>query len=63
MSAVKDYLCECGHPMSCHGQDGCEVEVSDYGVLDCSCERVCAACVGDPEAHDLHVCGRDGDAT
>jgi hypothetical protein len=21
--------------------------------------RLCAACEGDPEAHDMHVCGRD----
>jgi hypothetical protein len=34
-----DFRCPCGHAMSCHGPEGCEVEISDYGVLDCSCTR------------------------
>lgn len=53
----------CGHHESAHvkGEGWCETEVSDYGNLDCQCPRLrlCAACEGDPEALDLHVCGRD----
>jgi len=61
-------LClNCGHHEDCHGwpEAGsyaprlCDVEVSDHGRLDCGCLglRLCAACEGDPEAHDMHVCG------
>ena len=57
----------CGHHEDAHtvdldfeGPPGCDVEVSDHGNLDCLCRglRLCAACEGDPEAHDLHVCPR-----
>lgn len=59
------YCLTCGHHEDTHliGEDGttaCDTEVSDHGVLDCECPnlRLCAACEGDPEALDLHVCGR-----
>src|SRR5215831_21024913 len=61
------FCLECGHHEDHHmlGEDGkmlCDTEVRDYGTLDCSCPglRLCAACEGDPEAHDLHVCARGG---
>jgi hypothetical protein len=56
------YCLICGHHEDGHRRDGsCEHEVRDYGDLDCSCPglRLCAACEGDPEAHDMHVCGRE----
>lgn len=58
----------CGHHEDGHGFNEdplaprlCDYEVSDHGVLDCQCPglRLCAACEGDPEAHDMHVCGRE----
>ena len=61
------FCLNCGHHEDAHGfPDGageprlCDTEVSDYGDLDCRCSglRLCAACEGEPEAHDLHVCGR-----
>lgn len=59
---ARGFCLNCGHSPDAHDDQGvCEVEVSDYGNLDCSCDglRMCAACDGDPEAHGLHVCGRD----
>jgi protein gp37 len=29
----------CGHSTECHLGDGCDVEVSDWGSLDCGCRR------------------------
>jgi hypothetical protein len=61
------FCLRCGHHEDAHvldldfeGTRRCETEVRDYGEMDCSCPglRLCAACEGDPEAHDLHVCGR-----
>lgn len=54
------FCLRCGHHRDAHDCGGsCEVEVSDYGALDCWCDelRLCAACEGDPEAHGMHVCG------
>lgn len=60
------FCLRCAHHEDAHTRDGgrCETEVSDYGDLDCSCPglKLCAACEGDPEAHDRHVCGRELDA-
>lgn len=59
--APPGFCMACFHHEDAHREDGsCETEVSDYGVLDCACSglKLCAACCGDPEAHDLHVCGR-----
>jgi hypothetical protein len=62
------FCLNCGHHEDAHADlfeeaDGallCTTEVSDYGVLDCECPglRLCAACEGDPEALDLHICAR-----
>lgn len=60
------FCLNCGHHEDAHGFGEpdeprlCDTEVSDYGVLDCACPglRLCAACEGDPEAYDLHICGR-----
>lgn len=57
-----EHCLNCGHHESNHDTAGwCEVEISDHGILDCECARLrlCAACLGDPEAHDLHVCGKE----
>lgn len=53
---------EDGHLLDDEGGTVCDTEVSDYGVLDCDCPELvlCAACEGDPEAHDLHICPRAG---
>ena len=61
------FCLNCGHSEHAHlfDEDGvesvCDTEVRDYGDMDCACPglRLCAACEGDPEAHGLHVCGRD----
>jgi hypothetical protein len=47
------FCLNCGHHEDAHLLD-------EDGDLDCRCPglRLCAACEGDPEAHDLHVCGR-----
>lgn len=58
------FCLNCGHHEDAHGYPEpryCDTEVQDYGEMDCSCAglKLCAACEGDPEAHDLHVCGRE----
>lgn len=54
------FCIRCGHHEDAHVLVGlrCEVEVRDYGEMDCQCTglKLCAACEGDPEAHGLHVC-------
>lgn len=42
-----------------HPVDGfCEIQAGDHEGCPCDRLALCAACEGDPEAHDLHVCGR-----
>lgn len=57
------FCLNCGHYEDAHDErEGfCDTEVSDYGDLDCRCPRLrlCAACEGDPEAHGMHICGRE----
>lgn len=59
------FCLNCGHAEDAHDvrvpPHVCDVEVRDYGDTDCSCPglRLCAACEGDPEAHGMHVCGRE----
>jgi hypothetical protein len=60
------FCLNCGHHEDAHllDEEGvpsvCVHEVCDHGDMDCSCEglRLCAACEGDPEALDRHVCAR-----
>lgn len=53
-----------GHCLNCGCHEGSHVtdptDVFERLCLDCECQslRICGACDGDPEAHDLHVCGR-----
>lgn len=58
----RGWCLNCGHSPDSHADytGACEVEISDYGNLDCMCDglRMCAACDGDPEAHGVHICGR-----
>lgn len=55
------FCLNCGHTEEAHRTGRCDHEIRDYGDMDCNCItlKLCAACEGDPEAHDIHVCGRE----